>query len=77
MITNEFGTWEQDIRLFCDAHKLSFDKARSMHKCWGIDFLKLKAGKGATDPVALIVSRNSDGSARCEQTEHTAKYLAQ
>ncbi len=77
MRTEHFGAWDKDIKAYCVAHGLDYEKAKKMKPCWGIDFLKLKVNDESTAPVALLIFRNGDGSAICEQTEYTKKYLAQ
>lgn len=79
-----FDDWAEDIKAFCMANSLDFDKAKSMSQSWGKDFLALayhdrnKGLNGLLDdtpmPLVLLIKKTSNGLT-FEQTENTKRYL--
>jgi hypothetical protein len=80
-----FQDWEKEIREYCNANKLSFEKLAHLVKCWNktsISFAyhnpDFRADEGWQDipmPCVLKVEK-VDGELVFTQTEHTKKYLA-
>ena len=80
-----FEDWSNEIRQYCMANGLSFEKARNLSQCWGSNFLALqfydpKQGRnGLRDetpmPLVLLIRKTAEGL-EFEQTEFTQTYLA-
>lgn len=80
-----FDDWSNEIQNYCKKNKLNFEKAKSLSKCWGKDFLALqyydpsKGQNGLLDktpmPIVLVIKKTSNGLI-FERTENTLKYLS-
>ncbi len=85
-----FIEWSNEIQQYCESNGLNYDKAKSLCKGCGKDFMFLqyfdpesesvKKGSGLRDetpmPLVLAIYKQPDGSLKFEQTEHTKKYLS-
>lgn len=81
-----FNDWESEIKLYCSAHGLDYEKAKRMGKSWGkndiaLQYIDKEKGKmGLLDetpaPVVLWIRKAPDGTLSFEQTEHTKRYLS-
>lgn len=80
-----FDNLAPEIKQYCVLNDLSFEKAKTLAKCWGKNDLWLqyhdpeKGKKGLLDetpaPVILKIFKTETG-VTFEQTEYTQKYLA-
>ncbi len=80
-----FDDWSEEIRRYCEANGLSYEKAQKLSQCWGSNFLALQfydpeqGSNGLLDetpmPLVLLITKTADGLT-FEQTEHTMTYLA-
>lgn len=80
-----FSQYEKEIKEYCIANSLDFEKVNKLPQCWGrndiwIQYYDPEKGKnGLKDetpaPIVLKITVN-DGKVTFEQTENTRKYLA-
>ncbi|WP_294408363.1 hypothetical protein [uncultured Ruminococcus sp.] len=80
-----FSQYENQIREYCIANSLDFEKAKKLPKCWGKNDIWLqyydheKGKNGLKDetpaPIVLKITVNN-GKVTFEETEYTRKYLA-
>ena len=79
-----FLDWEKEIKAYCSANDLDFEKLKNMEKCWGkndiwVQYHDPEKGKqGLLDetpaPIVLKIYR-TENNIRFEQTEYTHQYL--
>ncbi|MGN0441621.1 MAG: hypothetical protein ACI4FO_02850 [Acutalibacteraceae bacterium] len=80
-----FNEWKSEIKNYCKANNLDFEKAQKMARSCGKNDIallyidKANESKGLLDdtpaPVVLWIRKSKDGKLIFEQTEYTNKCL--